>query len=73
MNHPKFGSKSIPDPMNTPPQTRRIPPTGTSKGDTVVGFAIVGFLLAGAVGLVKAMGMIVLTVFRIETTMMSRD
>ncbi len=57
MNHPTLGSKSIPDPMNTPPQTRRIPPTGTSKGDTVVGFAIVGFLLAGAVGLVKAMGM----------------
>ncbi|MEY2789464.1 MAG: hypothetical protein RIT19_1708 [Verrucomicrobiota bacterium] len=57
LNHPTFGSKSIPDPMNTPAPTRRIPPTSSSKGDTVVGFAMVGFLLAGAVGLVKAMGM----------------
>jgi hypothetical protein len=57
MNHPTFGGESIPDPMNTTTQTRRIPPTSSSKGDTVVGFAMVGFLLAGAVGLVKAMGM----------------
>jgi hypothetical protein len=57
MNHPTFGGESIPDPMNTPTQTWRIPPTSSSKGDTVVGFAMVGFLLAGAVGLVKAMGM----------------
>ena len=46
-------------PVSTKPPTqiRSSLPSGGSKGDTMVGFAVVGFLAAGVVGLVKAMGM----------------
>jgi hypothetical protein len=43
--------------MNTETQATRTKSEGTSSAETVVGFAVLGCLLAGGVGIVKALSM----------------